>query len=354
MNKLVSRPSNAADHELQLGLPATPPIRRYIALGILVIGLLVGGFGSWAALAPLTSAAIAQGVVKADTYSKVVQHLEGGIIREILVRDGEPVKEGQVLVRLDDADAAADLDAARAEIAALKAEISSIRAQLPSVEEQFRDQQTLYKKGFARKPVMLELERTVTKLKGEIEANENRLRSLREQERKAQAKTRRNVITAPQDGVVMNLRFHTVGGVIPPGGEILDLVPARDKLVLEVKIQPIDIDVVRSGLPATVRFVAYKQRNTPVVDGRVTRVSADAISDQQRPRSQATAADARTDLPYFLATIEVEQEQLSRVPNVKLYPGMPVEAAIVTGERTLLAFLVQPVTDSFARAFREE
>ncbi|MFO7479088.1 MAG: HlyD family secretion protein, partial [Methyloceanibacter sp.] len=141
---------------------------------------------------------------------------------------------------------------------------------------------------------------------------------------------------------------------IQPGGEILSLVPARDKLVLEVKIQPIDIDVVRPGLPATVHFVAYKQRTTPVVDGRVTRVSADAITDQQRPRSQATVADTRADVSYFLATIEVEQEQLSGVPNVKLYPGMPVEAAIVTGERTLLAFLIQPVSDSFARAFREE
>ena len=112
--------------------------------------------------------------------------------------------------------------------------------------------------------------------------------------------------------------------------------------MLEVKVQPIDIDVVRPDLPATVHFVAYKQRTTPVVEGKVTRVSADAVTDE------------RTGITYFLATVEVDTDQLARVPNVKLYPGMPVEAAIVTGSRTMLAFLLQPFTDSFSRAFREE
>lgn len=164
----------------------------------------------------------------------------------------------------------------------------------------------------------------------------------------------RNSITAPQDGVVMNLRFHTVGGVVSPGAEILDIVPDREKLVLEVRVQPIDIDVVRPDLPATIRFVAYKQRTTPVIEGRVTRVSADATSDAQRRSSMSSGDAGRNDVPYFLATIEVSPDEMARVPNVKLYPGMPIAAAIVTGEQTLFDFLVQPITDSFARAFREE
>src|SRR5262249_47466482 len=170
--------------------------------------------------------------------------------------------------------------------------------QLPSTEEQLKDQKALYSKGYSRKPQLFELERTVAKMKGDIAANENRLLVLREQEHKAQAKAGRSVVTAPQDGVVMNLRIHTTGGVIEPGGTILDLVPARDKLVLEVKIQPIDIDVVRPDLPAMVRFVAYKQRTTPVVEGRVKRVSADAVTEE------------RTGITYFLATIEVDNDQL--------------------------------------------
>src|SRR5262249_25582903 len=157
-----------------------------------------------------------------------------------------------------------------------------------------------------------------------------------QQEKKSEAKAKRNTVTAPQQGIVMNLR------VIEPGAAILDLVPDRDKLVLEVKVQPTDIDEVKSGLPATVRFVAYKQRTTPAIQGKVVRISADAVTEE------------RTGITYFLATIEVDSDQLSLVPQVKLYPGMPVEASIVTGSRTMLAFLLEPITDSFAHAFREE
>ncbi|MGH9425657.1 MAG: HlyD family efflux transporter periplasmic adaptor subunit, partial [Terriglobia bacterium] len=313
-----------------------------VVRGKIMIALLFGGFGLWAAVAPLTTAAIAPGMVKVDSYRKTVQHLEGGIVREILVREGDAVKKGQVLVRLDGGDAEADLNATRGQIRALEAENTALEQQLPSTEEQLKDQQALYSKGYSRKPQLFELERTIAKMKGDIEANKNRLLSLREQELKARAKAGRNVVTAPQDGVVMNLRIHTSGGVIKPGGEILDLVPARDKLVLEVKIQPIDIDVVRPDLPATVHFVAYKQRTTPVVEGTVKRVSADAVTEE------------RTGITYFLATVEVDNGQLSRVPQVKLYPGMPVEVTIVTGKRTMLAFLIQPFIDSFGRAFREE
>jgi multidrug efflux pump subunit AcrA (membrane-fusion protein) len=344
MTKLVPCEAHAAAAPNLLPDDSTtePPIRPYIRKGVLITVLMFGGFGVWAALAPLTSAAVASGVVKVDTYRKVVQHLEGGIVRHIQVREGDTVKRGQVLVTLDNRDAEAELNAIRGQVGALEAETTALKQQLPSTEEQLKDQQTLYHEGYSKKSQLFELQRTLTKLRGDIAANENRLWGLREEERKARAKTERNAVTAPQDGVVMNLRIHTPGGVIPPGGSILDLVPVRDKLVIEVKIQPIDIDVVRPNLPATVRFVAYKQRTTPVVAGRVTQVSADAVTDE------------RTGITYFLATVEVSADQLALAPKVKLSPGMPVEAAIVTGKRTMLAFLLQPFTDSFAHAFREE
>jgi HlyD family secretion protein/epimerase transport system membrane fusion protein len=309
--------------------------------GITII-LLIGGFGIWTVLAPLTSAAIAPGVVKVDGSRKTVQHLEGGIIREILVREGDLVQPGQVLLRLDSVDADADLGATREQIAALETEIQTGREQLPTIQEQLRDAQSLYDKGYGRKPQLFELRRQASKLAGDIAANQSRLLALREQERKATARASRGEITAPQAGVVMNLRVHTPGGVVPPGGEILDIVPSGDKLIVEAKIQPMDIDVVRSDLPATIRFVAYKQRSTPVVRGKVTRVSPDVIVESQ------------TGQTYFLATVEVDSDELQRTPHVRLYPGMPVEAAIVTGKRTMLAFLLQPFTDSFARAFHEE
>ena len=130
---------------------AEPPIRSYVIRGQIVLALLFGGFGLWATLAPLTSAAIAPGVVKVDSYRKTVQHLEGGIVSEILVREGEFVKKGQVLVRLDASDATAGFDAFVARLVLFEAETATIKQQLPSAEEELGDQQTLYNKGYSRK-----------------------------------------------------------------------------------------------------------------------------------------------------------------------------------------------------------
>lgn len=335
-------PSLYAGDSPETSIADQPPIRPFVVKGGILVALLLGGFGLWATLAPMTSAVIAQGVVKLDSSRKTVQHLEGGIIREILVREGDVVQKGQVLLRLDSLDAKADVSAVREQIAALEAEIRARQEQLPTIEEQLRDAQSLYDKGYGRKPQLFELQRQASSLAGDIAANQSRLLALREQERKATAKAARGDVVAPQAGAVMNLRVHTPGGVLQPGGDILDIVPARDKLIMEVKVQPIDIDVVRPDLPTTVRFVAYKQRTTPTVQGNVTRVSPDAITEAQTGHS------------YFLAIVEVNAEEVRRVSKVKLYPGMPVEAAIITGKRTMLAFLLQPFTDSFARAFNEE
>jgi len=426
-----------------------PPISRLITGAQLSIGILFGVFGVWAALAPLSSAALAPGVVKVDTNRKTIQHPEGGIIRDILARDGDVVKKDQVLLRMDSLDAETDRDAMRAQldalvaqesrliaerdyvqsvsfpqhllarsaisgiqeildgqrkifvdhrralndqvniwvqrreqyraqIAAVDAQIKSLGEQILLLEEQINDQKYLLAKGLSLKPKLLELQRQVAAAKGEIESNKGKSLSLKEQMteadvqiagirstqaksvseelrdvqvkradaaeklRKFEARAGRTEVVAPQDGTILNMRYFTTGGVVPPGGPILDLVPSGDKMVFEVKVQPLDIDVVRPGLPAAVRLIAYKQRLTPVLEGIVSWVSADAATDD---KSNAT---------YFLARIEVNATELRRVPRVKLYPGMPIDVSIVTGERTLLAYVVQPLTDSFAKAFRED
>ncbi|TPL10210.1 HlyD family type I secretion periplasmic adaptor subunit [Mesorhizobium sp. B2-4-14] len=429
--------------------PAYPPIRSHVVGGLAVIGLMFCGFGGWAATAPLTSAAVAPGVVKVDSNRKTIQHLEGGIIREILVREGDAVKKGQVLVRLDGLDAGSDRDTIRdqldallasearltaqrdslaqiafpaellarrgepnvaealagqerifsdqaevlksqvevwqqrsaqyeAQISALVSQIDATERQIPSLREELDGAQILLKKGFGVKSRALGLERQIAASEGDAGANRARIESLRQQIAEADAQIEnvkasqvktasddlrdvqtkrfelektlakigaradRRDIHAPEDGVVMNLRYFTPGGVIAPGGDILDLVPVQDKMVLEVKVQPLDIDVVRPGLPATVRLVAFKQRVTPTVEGILTRVSADALVEE---RSGAT---------YFSATVEVNADQLKELPNVKLYPGMPVDVSIVTGRRTMLEYLYQPLAESFAHAFRED
>jgi HlyD family secretion protein/epimerase transport system membrane fusion protein len=266
----------------------------------------------------------------------------------------------------------------KAQIAAHAAENSSLAQQLVTLEAEHADAAKLLAKGFERRSRVLELERRVSAAKGELATNEQlivavreqiaetdlQITSLREEQaqtvseelrevqtlaaeleqriQKSNAQVGRKDLEAPQDGVVVNLRYFTPGGVIAPGAEVMDIVPAEDKLVIEARVRPLDIDIVRTGLPALVRLVAFKQRSTPTLSGSVIRVSADALSDQ------------RTGEIYFLASAEVPPQELARVPHVELYPGMPVDVAIVTGERTLFAYLAQPFTDSLAHAFRED
>jgi HlyD family type I secretion membrane fusion protein len=250
--------------------------------------------------------------------------------------------------------------------------------QLVLADEELGNARRLLEKGFERRSRVLDLERQHLELQGaaeeaigEIAALHERIREaetqvkalldqrnrevseelrevqgqrveIEERLRKAGARAGRSEVLAPQDGVVMNLRYFAPGAVVPSGGAIMDVVPTGDQLVIEARIDPLDIDIVEPGLPATVRLVAFRQRTTPTLEGTVTRVSADAVVEE------------RSGQVYFVATVEVPPDELARASHVRLYPGMPASVAIVTGERTLLDYLVQPIADSFASAFRDD
>jgi HlyD family type I secretion membrane fusion protein len=214
----------------------------------------------------------------------------------------------------------------KGDIATDRGKISSLREQVSEAEAQILTLTAAQAKQVAE----------------EMQEVQSRKADAQDNLKKSVARHGRRDVTAPVDGIVMNVRSFTTGGVITPGGPLVDIVPIGEKLLVEARLQPTDIDVVRPDLEASVRFVAYKQRTTPVVKGRVIRVSADASSDE------------RSGASYYTATVEVLADQLARAPHVKLYPGMPVEIAIVTGQRTLLAYLVQPLTDSMSRSFRED
>lgn len=431
-------------------VPPRPPVRGWIIAGFVIAAAALGGFGSWAALAPLSSAAMAPGVVKVDSNRKTIQHLEGGIIAELRVRDGDTVAEGDVLVRLDDVEtgaafsaqqgaldalmaqearllaqrdgdgavaypddllarrsdhpAIADIIAGqdriflnqrrtleaslgllgqrieqhRSEIATLQSALGMHGRQQALLREELADARTLYELGYGRKPHVLLLERQVTEKESDMSGARGKIAVLREritgaememaslrnlhamevsqelrevqtkknvleqQLRAAKARLERGAILSPRAGIVMNSRYFSPGAVIPPGGAIMDLVPLSDELVIEAKVRPLDIDSVRVGMPALVRLVAFKQRSTPTLTGKVMLVSADAVLDE------------RSDETHFRASVAVDAAEMARVPHVSLYPGMPVEVAIVTGERTFLDYILQPLLDSFAHSFREE
>lgn len=420
---------------------------RAILFGMVLIALAFGGFGLWAATAPLDSAAVAQGAVHVESYRKTVQHREGGIVRVIEVADGSRVQAGDVLIRLDDTvpkarlnqllgqyydglanrarlvaerdglpavDWARHLPAGsdpriaevrraqqalfetrrqfldgriavmrqrlgqlREESLALAAERRSKARQLALIEQEVAVVEKLHRQGLALRPRLLALQRDQAKLEGErddfgariarvgqqaatvelemaslrnerldavaadLRETETQLRDAEQEMTAARDALERTTIRAPQAGAVVNLKVHTRGGVAAAGEPLLEIVPHDDVLVIEARVQPDDIDVVHEGLPATLRFTAFKQAVTPSGKGRVTRISADRMTDE------------RTGDAYFLARIEVDQDSLSALPT-PLYPGMPVDVLIATGQRTALDYFLSPLTQAMALAFREQ
>ena len=421
-----------------------------ILLGLSAIIAAWGGFGIWSATAPLASAVVATGSLTVATKRKEVQHLEGGIVQRIAVKDGDRVAAGDVLFELDvtrsksrfamartaylaaaaaqarlsaerdtkhkfefppdvraegrrDSQIAAILKSQRQIFAArqrefrgqvailnqsisrLGDEIKGLEFQRTAAEQQFAfateevgTLESLYARKLTTRQRVLALRREAVQLKGqigrltskiaaahkevvEIELKLAQLKKRRKTEILAELKdvlskalkfrqqyvTYRNeldrtVVRAPVSGTVVSLQVHTVGGVVRGGETLLEIVPDRDHLVVQVNVRPTDVDAVSLGQPTEVRFSAFKQRTTPTLKGHVAMISADVLTDPHRPE------------PYYAVEIEVDIAELSRLGEAKLQPGMPAEVMIETGHRTALAYLIQPLADTINRAWREQ
>ena len=175
----------------------------------------------------------------------------------------------------------------------------------------------------------------------ELGAKETEMLALAERVAAAEHKVHQSVVRATESGIVVNLDIHTLGGVVQPGATLLEIVPIRDQLLVEAHIRPIDIDSVSVGLDAEIMFSAFSQKKNPKLTGSIAYVSADVLTD------------ARTGAPYFLAQISVDKDELEKLSDSKLLPGMPADVFIKTGTRTPLAYLMQPLRDSFSKAWRE-
>ncbi len=155
-------------------------------------------------------------------------------------------------------------------------------------------------------------------------------------------KVTRTEIKSPSNGKVLGLSVHNVGGVITPGEPILDIVPQKEELIISAQVSPMDIDRVQVGLLSEVRFSAFKQAVTPKMQGKLINLSGDRITDE------------KTGMPYYQAVIELTPDSYEKFGGLELLPGMPAEVLINTGERTVFEYLMQPVTNAFARAFIED
>jgi HlyD family secretion protein/epimerase transport system membrane fusion protein len=431
---------------------ATPKrlIATPILLGYLFVLLFFGGLGTWAALAHIASAVVASGVVSPEGSRKTIQHLEGGIIAEILVDDGDEVLQGDPLVVLQEIQARAAfqvledrrgllaakrsrllaeqgrkqavrfpdwllkaarddpelqetlgaqqdlfetrrkvhkgrkaigqkrIDALGEEITGRQSLLVSQRRQLTLLDEEIAAKKPLADKGLIPRPDYLQVARLKAQIEGTVAENkaamaqarqsigETELQIVNEDSRMMDeivnelAETRselasveerlyaqrdileRTVVVAPVSGVIVKKRFHTTGGVVGPGEPILDIVPHGAELLIDARVLPVDIDEVTTGQEARINFLSLVQRRLPQITGVVRWVSADSLMDEV------------TGEGYYLARVEVLPEQLAKLgPGIKITAGMPAEVLIVTGERTFLEYLAQPILESLRRSFRE-
>ena len=423
-------------------------IRRHQIAALIVVALLAGGVGTWAATTDISGAVIAPGVLVVDTYVKKVQHPTGGIVGEILVRNGDRVDAGDVVVRLDDtitrvnlaiitkgltelaarkARLEAERDGAdaivvpddlaarlsdeqvahvvagearlfdlrqaarvgqkaqlRQRIVQLNQEITGLAAQADAkleeielVEQELKGARHLFEKNLYPITKMTNLRRAATRVRGEkgslisaiarskariaeteleiIQIDRNlasevakELRQIdvsigESSERKvvAEDQLKRINLRAPQAGIVHQSTVHTVGGVINAGEAIMLIVPKADNLTVEAKVAPQDIDQLGLGQTAMLRFSAFNQRTTPEIAGTVSRVSADITTDK------LTGAN------YYTVRVAMTGKEISRLGDVVLQPGMPVEVFVKTGDRKVISYLVKPLSDQITRAFRE-
>lgn len=430
---------------------AKPPSNtgKAARVGLWTLAVGFGGFLLWAALAPLDEGVPSHGQVTIDTKSKPVQHLTGGIVQKVLVREGDSVREGQVLLELDEAVArsnyegvrqrylglramqgrliAEQMGASKVEFhpdlkeaasdplirsqiqtqeqlfqsrrAALRADLQVLeegiqgqqallqayegmlanrRNQLGLVQEELKHTRELVKEGYAPRNRQLELERSQSESQTSIaEAQGNITRSrhsisefrqraiARQQEYRKEVETQLSDVTrevqsdaekmvavkadlnrmeikSPADGQVVALAVQAPGAVVQPGQKLMEVVPEGEPLILETRIEPHLIDKVHAGLLTDVRFTAFSHAPQLVVEGKLASVSKDLLRDQQ------------TGASYYLARVVLTPEGMKVLGNRRMQPGMPAEVIVKTGQRSLLTYLLNPLTKRLAASMKEE
>lgn len=441
-------------HEWHRGVQAN--VRRPVIIGAAILMLCIGGFGTWTAFAPLDGAVVVSGSFVATGQNKHVQHLEGGILRDVTVREGDLVEAGQTLLRLDDTAATSRLrrlvlrnyrllvmkarleaelagkasfrvpdalagdddpeikgiierqmaellarrtkiateeEVLRKEIAGLQessggyaAQAKSTKQRLALFGEELHDKQRLLAQQLVRRAEILALQRSEAALTGELgetlarmadareriaraeqqiaqlhsaatqktieelRTTETELDDLQEQIRAARDVVDRTEVRAPVRGIVVKLNQHTPGGVIGAGAVILELLPVNDELIIEARLNPSEIWHVKKGQPALVRLTALNQRLTPMVDGKVVYLSADALATQY----SASAKEETSHRPFYVVRVRLDDADVrGKLQAFQPTPGMPADVFIKTGERTFFDYIMRPVWDSFSRAFRE-
>ncbi|MEO9530196.1 MAG: HlyD family type I secretion periplasmic adaptor subunit [Roseibium sp.] len=418
-------------------------VRNHLVFALFVAIAVVGGIGGWAAFTEISGAVVSTGTIVVETNTKLVQHREGGIVRDIRVKAGDTVKAGELLISLDDTVTRANLAVITKQLTeltaqtlrlqaerderdsidwpedrkatlgeiergqqmllearrnskvgrqnqleeqilqfhkqteGLEAQVTAKDSEIELIEEELADLSGLLDRQLVSKSRVIALRREKARLAGEygdliaqiaqtkeaiserriqilqieesyraevleqLQEVRSRIAQLEEQQIAAEDELTRVDILAPRNGYVHQLSVHTIGGVIAPGETVMQIVPREDQLIVEAQARPVDIDQMSPGQSARVRFPSFDQRTTPELNAKLLTLSADLTEDE------------RSGVSYYVARLVIDDTELRKLGDKALVPGMPVETFLQTGDRTVLSYLVKPVTDQIAHALRE-
>lgn len=330
--------------------------KHYARFGWLILIVGFGGFMLWAAFAPLDKGVPASGTVIADGQRKIIQAPLAGVVEEILVRDGSVVKAGEVLARLNNLQATAQVTGAdqavtglRSQVKALEISVTNQEAQEKTLKEQLSNMQELAQEGFVPRNRVLELQRNYHQLSATLAENRGNLARYRSQLTEQESRLaafrfdlNNTEIKSPVDGSVVNLEVFTKGAVVQTGFKLMEVQPSNADLVIETRVPVHLIDKVHPDLKVEIIFSAFNQRSTPNIPGVVTVVPDERTLDQ------------RTGEPFYKVQVQVTEQGKKMLRDNKVRPGMPAEVFIVTGERSFLSYLLKPLTDRMHFTFTEE
>lgn len=371
------------------------------------LALAIAALVIWAQHSVIDESTRASGTVIASSRVQVIQSVDGGVLQQLRVREGDRVRKGEVLAVFDETRTRASLEETEAKRTAQRATMARLRAELGDTEPYFAPelmkrfpavvqvQETLYQErrkalaaelkaladvarlardelamverlvatGDASQVELLRARKSVTEAESALANRKNKyvqdvsaeLAKVREDyeqvEQQATQKRQQlanSVVSSPASGIVKNVKFTTLGGVLRAGDELLQVVPVDDQMIVEAKVLPRDIALIRPGLKATIKFDAYDYTVFGMVDGEVTYVSADSMRDESQ-RGDSPAAT------YYRVHIRTTAPgPLTRTGRkIEVLPGMTAQVDIRTGQRTLLAYLLKPVTKTLTEAFKE-
>jgi multidrug efflux pump subunit AcrA (membrane-fusion protein) len=301
-------------------------LRAPMIAGVMIVMMFVAAAFAAATLAPIQKGASFQGVLIAETRVKAIQHERGGRVGRVHVAEGAEVVAGDLLVSLD-------TSTLNEQLGALKSQAAAARQQLGLVKQEAQTMADLAERQLAARSRASALSRQVVEVEKEIAALEARIALIGQD-------LERSAIRAPVAGRVLTIAVHGVGAVIVPAQTVLEIVPKEDRLVIEGRLQPNQVDLLKPGMPARVWLTSLTWREQKPLNARLSWVSADAIEDK------------RTGGTYFSARIELDAAELVTLPRLTLQPGMRTEILVVTGERTLVDQLIDPIFRNINRAFR--